>query len=147
MKLVLEKSGSKEGERFYAALTFAENSNYNYIATRDHLIRQDKLIISSNIFNTSTVSFGENDIRRVDYHEWNRSSSRNRDKNSSFGNIGYNMDGKNRDSWIHSDNSRNDTRRDRQHQSSNSRDMRSNRDDDREVFYMFFSYHHNGHYM
>jgi hypothetical protein len=75
MKLVLQASGCAEGERFYASLTFAENSNWDYIATRDHLIRQDKLIISSNIYNTSTVSFGENDIRRrnndsqQEYHE------------------------------------------------------------------------------
>jgi hypothetical protein len=87
MKLVLQASGCAEGERFYASLTFAENSNWDYIATRDHLIRQDKLIISSNIYNTSTVSFGENDIRRVnndsqqEYHEWNRNSSNNRDSN------------------------------------------------------------------
>jgi hypothetical protein len=66
MKLVLEASGCKEGERFYASLTFAENSNFDYVTIRDHLIRQDKLIISSNIFNTSTVSFGENNIKRVD---------------------------------------------------------------------------------
>jgi hypothetical protein len=58
MKLVLAVSGSNEGERFYASLTFAENSNYDYVATRDHLIRQDKLINTSNIYNTSSVSFG-----------------------------------------------------------------------------------------
>ena len=67
MKLVLQASGCAEGERFYSSLTYAENSNYDYVATRDHLIRQDTLISSSNIYNTSTVSFGENDIRRVDY--------------------------------------------------------------------------------
>jgi hypothetical protein len=62
-----QASRCAEGERFYSSLTYAENLNYDYVATRrPPYRRQDTLISSSNIYNTSTVSFGEN-IRRVDY--------------------------------------------------------------------------------
>ena len=80
MKLVLIKSGcTKEGDRFYTSITFAEMSNMDYVHTRDHMIKQDKLVISSNIYNSSSVSFGEDNVRKLDdqpqeYYEWNRRS-------------------------------------------------------------------------
>lgn len=140
MKLVLAASGSNEGERFYASLSFAENSNYDYIATRDHLIRQDKLLNSSNIFNTSAVSFGENDIRRVDndsqreYHEWKRNTSRFQGRSRNFENDNQEDNNRYRNSR---DYSRNDDRHNREDRNSfnneNNNRGKSNRDDQREV--------------
>jgi hypothetical protein len=114
MILVLAASGSNTGERFYKSLTFAKNSNYDYSATRDHLILQDELINSNNICNTSAVSFDENNIKRIDnvsqrdYHQWSGNNSGNQDINRSFENSGYN--GKSSDSHASLDNSKNNNK-------------------------------------
>jgi len=141
MKLVVEKSGSKDNNRSLKPLDFAESSNWDYVATRNHLIRSDKLVNESHSFNTSSISFGESTINQVqqgdekEYFEWKRGNIRSNSPHPSRNQ--YNQDYSNNGGGRNSDNKSNfNSRNDR----DRSRDRRDRSRDKYETYSYEYMY-------
>ena len=143
LKLVLGKSGIQKGERFHEASSFANQSNFDYVQTRNHLISKDTLIPSTNIFNSSTVSFIENNIKQANvestnYHSWNKNSPKGRheqqdrhNRDSSRRRKSDEYDDEYESGGDRNDNRRNDTDRRHRNHRSDSRDRYSRSKDSR----------------